>query len=125
MHYEPYSTKDILKVLIFSILGLPLILLLFFDVFSAVNVIPNEEKKKEKRRKPEPPPLEPSEEEVFVDEYSEPETDEKLIQEVISGLQNLGFKKRDATISVLNACKGKVFEDHQSLVEAAMDKSNL
>jgi len=55
----------------------------------------------------------------------EPQTNQQLIDEVIAGLQNLGFKKRDAKITVLKACEGKVFEDHQSLVEAALNKSNL
>jgi len=55
----------------------------------------------------------------------EPQTDPKLIEEVISGLQHLGFKKKDAKAAVLRACEGRVFEDHQSLVEAALDKSNL
>ena len=55
----------------------------------------------------------------------EPQTDSLLIDDVIAGLQNLGFKKRDARVAVLKACEGKVFEDHQSLIEAALNKSNL
>jgi Holliday junction resolvasome RuvABC DNA-binding subunit len=55
----------------------------------------------------------------------EPQTDPQLIEDVISVLQNLGFKKREAKITVLKVCEGRVFEDHQSLIEAALDKSNL
>ena len=55
----------------------------------------------------------------------EPQTDPQLIEEVISGLQNVGFKKKDAKAAVLKACEGRVFEDHQSLIEAALAKSNV
>ena len=33
--------------------------------------------------------------------------------------------RKEAKVSVLKACEGMVFEDHQSLIEAAMKKSNV
>mgnify|MGYP003658379986 CR=1 FL=1 len=135
MNSDGYSEELMGQMFLFSLLVLPFIVYLFFDFFCLIGVT-----YKGNIRWPEPEPVLESEPEPEQDPEwfgawndkpedswfdPEPKTSQQLIDEVISGLQNLGFKKRDARIAVLKACEGRVFEDHQPLVEAALDKSNL
>ena len=85
--------------------------------FSDFDPNPESELKPMSEPEPEPEP-EPKPE-------PKPQTDPKLLEEGISGLHNWGVKKKDARAAVLRACEGRVFEDHQSLIEAALDKSNV
>ena len=132
MNANGHSASDILKVLLFSIFLLPFILYWGFDFFCSIGVMTPVSKPEKTKRKPQLK-LTPEHygvrndtpEDFRVEPEPEPETEQQLIDDVISGLQNVGFKKRDAKLSVLKACEGRVFEDHQSLIEAALAKSNL
>ena len=125
MNDNDLTIEDLVKFIFFSIFFLPIIVYYFFNFFCHLRVVtPLPEPKK-----PKPIPT-PEPEGCIVDEIMEPEldvpkTDEKLIDEVVSALCSLGFKKKEAKVSVLKACEGMVFEDHQSLIEAAMKKSNV
>jgi len=132
-----------ISVILFSIFVFPILLYVFFDFFSFLGVVipapkpscvvrakqePEQEPEQEQdpdwfgtwNDKPDDPWFDPE-----PTPETEPQTDPQLIEDVISGLQNLGFKKREARITVLKVCEGRVFEDHQSLIEAALNKSNL
>ena len=117
---DPY-----LSAVLFSVFVLPFLIYYFFDFFCFVGLVtPLPEHLLSKPEKPirvaQPIP------EQAPDWFDpEPQTDSKLIEDVISGLQQMGFKKRDAKLAVLKACEGKVFEDHEPLIKAALDKSNL
>jgi hypothetical protein len=129
MNANGHSASDILKVLLFSIFFLPLILYWGFDFFCSMGVMTPVDKPKSKPKRQHAPVQHPEQHgiqnDTLDDPYLEPETNQQLIDDVISGLQNVGFKKRDAKLAVLKACEGRVFEDHQTLIEAALNKSNL
>ena len=126
MNVDGHSPSDILKVLLFSVFLLPIILYQFFTTFCFLGLMSPEPNPVPNKPKPEPEP-EPEWDDEPENSWCEPEpqTDSQLIDDVIAGLQNAGFKKKDARVAVLKACEGKVFEDHQSLIEAALNKSNL
>ena len=126
-----------LSAVLFSMFVLPFLIYYFFGFFCFVGLVtPLPEYLLPKPEKPirvaQPTPEQDSD---CLDAWNdkpddswfdpEPQTDSKLIEDVISGLQQIGFKKRDAKLAVLKVCEGRVFEDHQSLVEAALNKSNL
>ena len=129
MNADGHSASDILKVLLFSIFFLPLILYWGFDFFCYIGVMTPTDKPKPKPKRQHVPVQHPEwhgiQNDTPDDPYLEPETDQQLIDDVIACLQNVGFKKRDAKLAVLKACEGKVFEGHQALIEAALNKSNL
>ena len=127
-------------LILFSLFVLPFLVYFFFNTSCFLDIttpLPELEKPKPKPEpEPEPEPEQDPEwfgtwndkpEDTWFDPEPEPEpqTDPQLIEEVISGLQNVGFKKKDAKAAVLKACEGRVFEDHQSLIEAALAKSNV
>ncbi len=117
---------------LFSVFVLPLFIYTFFNTSCFLGITTPLPKLEKPNPKPIPEPEHSPEwhgtwndapEDSWFD--PEPQTDSQLIDDVIAGLQNVGFKKRDARVAVLKACEGKVFEDHQSLIEAALNKSNL
>ena len=123
---------SLLYVLLFSIFVLPFLIYFSFDFCCFIGLARPVKIAIEPEPEPEPEPEQNPEwfgtwndapEDSWFD--PEPKTNQQLIDEVIGVLQNLGFKKRDARVAVLKACEGNIFEDHQSLVEAALNKSNL
>jgi len=86
---------------------------------------PKPKSKSRPQARPEPKPKPEPQPEPQPEPEPEPQTDPQLIEDVIAGLHNAGFKKKDAKAAVLRVCERGVFEDHQSLIQAALDKSNL
>ena len=112
---DPY-----LSAVLFSVFVLPFLIYYFFDFFCFIGLVTPLPEREKPIRVAQPIP------EQAPDWFDpEPQTGSKLIEDVISGLQQMGFKKRDAKLAVLKVCEGKVFEDHESLIKAALDKSNL
>jgi len=53
----------------------------------------------------------------------EPTTDSQIIEDTISALRSVGFSKRDSKAAVLKACEGRVFNDCESLIVAALERA--
>jgi hypothetical protein len=118
------ETKAYIMALLFIIFVLPFLIYYYFDFCCWFGlVIPSPEPEKTVCVVKPRPELEQTPD--WPDTQNDTlETNSQLIEDVISGLQNLGFKKKDAKFAVLKACENKMFEDHQSLIEAALEKSN-
>tara|TARA_R110002110_G_scaffold57126_1_gene163587 strand:- start:107 stop:634 length:528 start_codon:yes stop_codon:yes gene_type:complete len=52
-------------------------------------------------------------------------TDSKIIEEAITGLCSLGFKKTESKKVVNAVCNGCVFTDVEELIKSALDKSDV
>jgi len=132
--------SSVLYVLLFSIFVLPFLIYCYFDFFCALGVVTPFPKSQKRVRlvKPQPAPepeYDPDRHGTWNDRTDHPsfnpnlepeiQTDTQLIEDAVSALQQMGFKKSEAKLVVLKVCEGKVFEDHESLIKAALDKSNL
>ena len=54
-----------------------------------------------------------------------PKTSEKIIEEAIFALYNLGFKKTEAKKAIERVSNGRVFDNVQDLIVATMDRTNV
>ena len=135
MNNNEYEIIGIVYVLLFSVFVLPFLIYVCFDLGCFLGLTdPLEAPPAKRQPKPEPEPVQDSEwsgtwndkpDDSWFNPEPTPQTDPQLIEDTIGALQQIGFKKRDAKLAVLKACEGKVFEDHEPLIKAALDKSNL
>jgi|TARA_R100000008_G_scaffold47002_2_gene27761 Holliday junction resolvasome RuvABC DNA-binding subunit len=54
-----------------------------------------------------------------------PKTSEKIIEEAVFALHNLGFKKTEAKKAIERVSNGRVFDNVQDLIVATMDRTNV
>ena len=54
-----------------------------------------------------------------------PKTSEKIIEEAVFALHNLGFKKTEAKKAIERVSNGRDFDNVQDLIVATMDRTNV